>query len=191
MKTTEEIIKKRITLNEIPVHFLQWLVSSRIKFLDDLKSGKPLRYFSAHLPVMVTWQNNSSPIPPSVRGGMGEVIGNDKPFPVNMTVKGIGLLPKRELLDDYRDIFEGVIAESRAVPWNDSLHKRIEAMNMLYGNMDNFDSTLLGGLEIFGGRTLENLRENPYASLLFVGMSNTSQGIQYISFQVNGVVEIL
>jgi hypothetical protein len=117
--------------------------------------------------------------------------GKDDLFPVNMTVKGIGLIPKAEILNDYTDIFEGVIAEAHTIPWNESLHKRVEAMFRLYGDIENFEPVMLGGLEIFEGRAFENLKENPYASLLYVGMAHTPEGLQYISFQINGKVDIL
>lgn len=156
----------------IPDRFLQWLAESRIRFLSALKEGKPMRYFSAHLPIMATWRH-------------------DEPFPVNMTVKGIGLLPKHELLEYYIDMFECVIAEAHSGQWDNSLQKRIEAMLRLYGNIENLEPSLLGGLEIFEGRAFENMRENPYASLLYIGMMPSPQGMRYISFQVNGSVEIL
>ncbi len=178
-------MRTRVTLNTIPLHFLEWLTSSRLRFLNELKEGKPLRYFSAHLPVMATW-----------REGV--------PFPVNLTVKGIGLLPKYELLQYYTDMFEAVIAEAHSGPWDESLERRSDAMSRLYGNIENFEPSLLGGLEIFEGKALENMRENPYASLLYVGMMyNPSilplekggrkgfKAVQYISFQINGNVEIL
>ncbi len=156
----------------MPSKCLEWLVSSRIEFLDSMKQGHPTRYFGAHLPVMATWSE-------------------DQTFPVNMTVKGLGLLPEQEYLQHYTDIFESVIAEARSVPWPESIVQRLGAMKKLYGDVSNFDSAVLGGLEIFGGRALENLRRNPYATLLYVGMSHTSGGIQYISFQVNCTVTIL
>jgi hypothetical protein len=165
-------LTERSTLNKIPDHFLEWLVSSRIKFLGDMVQGKPLRYFSAHLPVMATWREGD-------------------PFPVNMTVKGIGLIPKTEHMQDYTDIFESALAASRTKEWQESLPERVEAMNRLYGDPGKFDSTVLGGLEIFEGKALENLRENPYVSLLYVGMSHGEHGMLYTSFQVNGTVEIL
>lgn len=165
-------MKTRLTLNKIPTKCLEWLVSSRIKFFDSMKNGKPTKYLSAHLPVMATWHE-------------------DNPFPVNMTVKGLGLLPKQETLQHYTDIFEGVIAEARTMPWGESLHKRMEAMTRFYRDIKNFDSNMLGGLEIFKGRAFENLRENPFVSLLYVGMEHTQEGMHYISFQVNGKVEIL
>jgi hypothetical protein len=112
-------------------------------------------------------------------------------FPVNMTVKGLGLLPKQELLGYYTDIFEGVVTEAYTKSWGESLDKRVDVMLRLYKDIENFDPTMLGGLEIFEGRAFENLKANPYASLLYVGMTQTSEGYQYISFQINGRVEIL
>lgn len=162
----------RPDLKEIPDHFLDWLVSSRTAFINDLKEGKPLRYFSAHLPVMATWRDG-------------------EPFPVNMTVKGIGLIPRPEYLEDFTDSFESVIAASRTEPWQESLPERVEAMNRLYGNRGNFDPSLLGGLEIFEGKASLNLRQNPFASLLYVGMAHTPDGMKYTSFQINGKVDIL
>lgn len=163
---------QRLTLKVIPAHFLEWLISSRIRFLNDMRAGKPLRYFSAHLPVMATWSDSD-------------------PFPVNMTVKGIGLMPRADLLNDYIDLFEGVIAEARSAPWQESLSRRVDAISELYSNPANFDPAILGGLEIFEGKALKNLRGNPRTSLLYTGMNHTHHGIQYISFQINGNVEIL
>jgi hypothetical protein len=160
------------TLNRIPTKCLEWLATSRIEFLNSMKEGHPTKYLAAHLPVMATWSDDPS-------------------FPVNMTVKGLGLLPEQEYLQHFTDIFESVIAESCTMPWNESKHLRINAMTKFYGNLNNFDPVVLGGLEIFGGKALENLRKNPYASLLYVGMSHTSHRIQYISFQVNSNVTIL
>lgn len=165
-------METRLILDKIPTKCLEWLVSSRIRFLSNLKDDKPLHYFSAHLPVMATW-------------------GKDEPFPVNMTVKGIGLIPKAVILNDYTDIFEGVIAEAHTIPWNESLHKRIEAMSRLYADIENFEPVMLGGLEIFEGRAFEYLKENPCASLLYAGMAQNSSGVEYISFQINGKIEIL
>lgn len=173
----------RVITPIIPEKFLRWLASSRIRFLEELKAGRPLRYFSAHLPVMATWRE-----------------GED--FPVNLTVKGIGLIPKRELLMDYIDLFESTIAEARTVTWMESLPRRIEVMERLYSDINNFDPSLLGGLEIFEGTAFRNMKDNPVASLLFMGVkidpedvktvnSQRPVAVEYISFQVNGKVEIL
>ncbi len=163
---------KVLNTTSIPAVFLEWLVSSRQDFIRDLVGGRPLRYFSAHLPVMTTWNDRT-------------------PFPVNMTVKGIGLLPKDENLGDWIDLFEATIAEARGMSWEESLPKRVKAMQALYSDVGTFNPAVLGGLEIFEGTAFKNLIEKPYASLLYVGMMKTEGGLQYISFQVNGKVEIL
>jgi hypothetical protein len=85
-----------------------------------MKEGHPTKYLAAHLPVMATWSDDPS-------------------FPVNMTVKGLGLLPEQEYLQHFTDIFESVIAESCTMPWNESKHLRINAMTKFYGNLNNFD----------------------------------------------------
>jgi hypothetical protein len=167
-----QAVPARSAFKTIPPHLLEWLASSRIRFLNDMMEGKPMRYFSAHLPVMASWRHGD-------------------PFPVNMTVKGIGLIPKDEYLQDYTDMFEAAVAEARTASWGESLHKRIGVMSALYRDIGYFNPAVLGGLEIFEGRAFENLRDNPHASLLYVGMTHASHGMQYISFQVNGNVTIL
>lgn len=165
-------MENRLTLNIIPTNCLEWLVSSRIRFFHSLREGKQIQYLPAHLPVISTWSG-------------------DNKFPVNMTVKGLGLLPKQDSLQHYTDIFECVIAEARSKPWSESLKKRVEALLRLYSDQENFDPTILGGLEIFNGKAFENLRGNPFASLLYVGMNHTPDGMKYVSFQVNSRVIIL
>ncbi len=156
----------------MPEHILMWLVSSRLRLLDEIRRGKPVNHFAAHLPVMATWQDGS-------------------PFPVNMTVKGIGLIPKKEFLDKFSEFFEDVFTQSKDKPWEQSLPQRVDALLTLYQDIDHFNPALLGGLEIFLGNAFNNLKKNPHASLLFSGMTDTTERFQYISFQINGVVELL
>lgn len=172
-KKENETVNPRLTLNTIPIEFLQWLVSSRVRFLDGLKDGLAMRYFSAHLPTMITWGKE---------GGQ---------FPVNMTVKGIGLIPKLEYLEHCTKLFEQTAQDAVASDWGKSLTKRMEASKKLYSDINHFEPSLLGGLEIFEGSALENLKQNPNASLLYVGMMNTENAMKYISFQVNGEVELI
>ena len=166
------VLNSRLTLNAIPPKFLKWLVSSRVRFLDNLLEGQTMRLFSAHLPTMVTWNK-----------------GED--FPVNMTVKGIGLIPKEEHLTNYTELFEDTAKRALSSDWDESLSNRIGANKKLYDNINHFEPSLLGGLEIFEGTAFQNMKENPYVSLLYVGMIHNSNGMEYISFQVNGKVEII
>jgi len=45
----------RQTLHKIPAKCMEWLVSSRIEFIQSMKEGHPTKYMAAHLPVMATW----------------------------------------------------------------------------------------------------------------------------------------
>jgi hypothetical protein len=156
----------------IPELILKWLVSSRLRLLDDIKEGKPVNHFSAHLPVMATWQDRS-------------------PFPVNMTVKGIGLIPKKKFLERFSGFFEEVFTQAQDKPWEQSLPQRIDTLLTLYRDIDHFDPVLLGGLEIFEGNAFSNLKKNPHASFLYSGTTDTTERFQYISFQIDGAVELL
>jgi len=162
----------RLTLNVIPRRFLEWLVSSRKEFLNNLMEGKPMRFFSAHLPTMVSWKEGEQ-------------------FPVNMTVKGIGLIPAKKYLRGFTDLFEDTTRNALSSDWDETMVKRIGANKKLYQDIRHFEPSLMGGLEIFEEKAFENLKANPYTSLLFVGMLQTEHGLQYVSFQVNGEVEIL
>ncbi|MBF0336436.1 MAG: hypothetical protein HQL05_01255 [Nitrospirae bacterium] len=159
--------------NALPARCLQWLVSSRLRFISEMKEGMPVKYFSAHLPVMVTWSETS------------------QRYPLNMTVKGIGLIPGGDNLLKYTELLEETAATARNLPTQEGMVLRVEAMGRLYSDASNFDPALLGGLEIFGGKTLENLTKNCYASLLYAGMQQDDGTLSYISFQVNGRIDIL
>ncbi|MCI4625886.1 MAG: pyridoxamine 5'-phosphate oxidase family protein [Candidatus Magnetoovum sp. WYHC-5] len=162
-------------MNRLPPNLYNWMIDSRVRFLSELAEGKSLRYLSSHLPVMCSWAKGQ----------------DDEQFPVNMTVKGIGLLPKIEMLKHYSDIFEVQAKTAKDKPWEDSLKDRVNSTVELYSKKDALDDTVLGGLEIFEGNTLKNLRDNPKVSLLYVGMEHTKDAMKYISYQVNGTVEIL
>ncbi|MBF0518852.1 MAG: hypothetical protein HQK92_03930 [Nitrospirae bacterium] len=196
--TTKLGDRMQLGTSRLPERCLNWLASSRLKFINEMKNGKMLRYFSAHLPVMITWAE-------------GEESESESKYPVNMTVKGIGLIPKTEQLENFIDLFESVAANTRSRPHIETIRERVEAVEALYNNPANFDPALLGGLEIFSGKALKNVRNNGHTSLLYVGMEETPSapvehphnmnqhphsmaghgGISYISFQVNGTIEIL
>ncbi len=119
----ENITNECITVSKaIPLHFLKWLASERIRFINEMKTGKKMRYFSAHLPVMATWRDREE-------------------FPVNLTVKDIGLIPKEDRIMDYIDLFEATFAQARTMPWMESLPMRLEAIERLYSDIENLDPT--------------------------------------------------
>lgn len=156
----------------IPGEMLDWMISSRRDLLTALQTGRSVDFFSAHLPVVATSSE-----------------GED--FPVNLSVKGLGLLPRPDLLESYTSVFEAVFLRASQEDWGKSQEERSRALAELYSDTQNFDPTLLGGLEIFEGRTLQNLRSDNRISLLFTGMKPDPRRMSYLSFQVNGRTEVL
>jgi hypothetical protein len=107
-------------------------------------------------------------------------------FPINLASRGIGLLPKHELLEKYISLLVSAKNEASTRIWQESLTARVNAIGQLYRNPAEIDPMLLGGLEIFEGRTAENIRSNPLVSLLYSG-----EPPQFPSYQFNCIAEIL
>lgn len=167
---TLEINQKHYLYNrmELPQDFLNWQSIARLnafQMMADFNSEK-VRTMPAHLPVLATY-------------GTGD-------FPVNLTSRGIGLLPKDEFIIPLCELFERVISESKDQPWQETLPKRLAAIKTFYEKPDQFDSQMLGGLEIFEGQTVENLKNNPKAALLYSG-----EAPRFPSYQMNGIMRFI
>jgi hypothetical protein len=157
---------------ELPELFFNWLISTRQNLVEDLRRKRPVKLLSSHLPVMATWAENST-------------------YPVNLTVKGMGLVPKKKSLESSASLLETVFDQYKEISWENSLTPRIEAIKKIYGNRDALDRKHLGGLEIYSRKAYRNLLSNPYCSLLYMGIAMDHRKVRYISFQLNGRVEIL
>ncbi len=146
---------------ELPSGFLEWQSNSRMRLFEEMETRgtKEIKMQPSHLAVMATL-------------GRG-------PFPVNLVTKGLGLIPKSHLLRKFTILFEEAEVSSRS----ESLGARLEAGRSFYRNPKNFDPKLLGGLEIFEGKTARNLEINSHVSLLYSG-----EAPDFRSFQINGVI---
>jgi hypothetical protein len=151
-----------------PVSFIEWQSKSRMQMFHHMAHAGAASVHSqpAHLPVLATL-------------GSGE-------FPINLASRGIGLLPKQDLLEKYIQLLVCAKNEASGKKWEDSLPARIDAISQFYSNVEEINPMLLGGLEIFEGKTAENSRSNPHVSLLYTG-----EPPQYPSYQFNCIVEIL
>jgi hypothetical protein len=162
--------QNEITLPRIPLpdKFLQWQSESRIKLFNHLlqKGANAIRTQPAHLPVLAS-------------------IGSP-PFSINLTSRGIGVLPIPEQLEAVTHRFEETRKSIEGQEWAESLHTRATTAKEFYASYKNFDRWLLGGLEIFEGQTAKNLQENPFASLLYTG-----EAPRFPSYQFNGVIEFV
>jgi len=156
-----------LPLQPIPDTLLDWFIQGRKAGYESLSKGKgPGPLFSRHLPVVAT-------------------TGKEKPFPTRLAHKGVGFLPRADMLEEYIVHHEELLARIKHLPPARSLQQRLESTSRLLDEPDSIDPRLLGSLEIFAGGTYENLTRRPLASLLF-----TDSEPGYRSFQLDCAVEI-
>lgn len=155
-------------LNSFPDEFLKWQSSARMRMFDILKKKDSSKVVSqpAHLPVLATLGEGS--------------------FSINLATRGLGILPKKDKLIYFTNLFKETLEFCKEKEWDETLFKRVNTAILLYQEYNNFDTHILGGLEIFEGQTSKNLSKNPLASLLFTGGPP-----QFLSFQFNGVIKFV
>jgi hypothetical protein len=133
----------------LPPEFITWQMEARQALFQHLGSEPSIPTFAPHLPTLATW-------------------GEGALFP-NLAAKGMGLLPRAELLEEYAAEFGNLLARLAGRPWPETIQERVAAAQRFYGRVEAVDRRCLGGLEIFEGTTYRNLLSNPFASLLYVG----------------------
>lgn len=171
MKTTAPTRDVATTTNcaHMPEAFLEWQCHDRQEMFADLGQGKMPRFLASHLPVLSTLNHEEG-----------------AEFPIRSSTKGVGLFPKSEHLAEH-------VAEINECleRWGDdttrrSLEQRIEAAVSLYSRPERIDSSVFGGIEIFRGKSYQNLRHDGRATLLFTGFAP-----RYLSYQFDCLAEIL
>ncbi len=175
MIVNNDFIQANINLEEfkfnripLPEKFLLWQSEARLTAFEEMqnKNADAVRTMPAHLPVMVTFGSGT--------------------FSANLTTRGIGLLPNEEKLAFYTELLENSRSESTNLSGEQSFHHRVGAIRKFYENIEDFDKSLLGGLEIFEGQTFANLSSDPRSSLLYTG-----QAPKYPSYQFNGLIQVI
>ncbi len=166
-ETTAELAAGDRRADALPPDFLEWQRESRISLLQTVARGGEVavRGMPPHLPVLASMSEDGS---------------------VNLATKGVGLVPRRELLAELTAMFRDASARARNRPPEETAPERLELLLRFYDDPGKFDESLLGGLEIFEGSTYANLRRDPRVSLLFTG-----EAPEFKSYQVDGNVEFV
>jgi hypothetical protein len=155
-------------LINLPIAFMEWQVRSRLELLQGLNidsSAPTMRSMAAHIPVVATKNRDQS---------------------MNLEPKGIILLPKEHLLDHFTLAFRETVYKCKGNDPNSTFRQRLSCLLDLYSDTSNFDTTLMGGLELFEGTTYSNLKSDHRASLLFSGGSPN-----FNSYQIDGTVDFV
>ncbi|MFQ5703196.1 MAG: hypothetical protein ACE5HT_04165 [Gemmatimonadales bacterium] len=154
-------------IRQMPEKFLRWQLDARLAMFDSIGREERISAFHAHLPVVAT-------------------INDKREFPIHTATKATGLLPKDEYLTEYVESFNRCLEQVRDRPWEESQSDRIAVAKRLYANPDHVDARKLGLVEIFEGQTYRNLMQNPVMAVHYTG-----PGPEYLSYQLNGVVELV
>ncbi len=129
--------------------FIEWNTSKRIEFLDRIKTGKMPELGGPHSGAVATY-------------GLGRL---DSKFTLNNAIKGIGLAPKDNNIDEaigrLKDTYES------------SMSEKMDVLRSFYENPDFIDWRKQTSLELyatpeFETHTFLNVMDNPIATLVFL-----------------------
>jgi hypothetical protein len=153
---------------ELSRDFIEWQVESRLEAFSRMSSmgSGSVSTMPAHLPVMAT-------------------VGRD-PLRINLANKGIGMIPRDDLIVPFTKKLQDVVASQKGARPEETLALRVSVIKEMYSDPENFDTVLLGGLEIFEGQTLNNIRNDPQVTLLF-----TEGSPKFRSYQIEGNARIV
>lgn len=151
----EELLAKRAPApeapaNALPDEFIAWQCASRAQLFDDLARGQIPTFMPAHLPVMCSH-------------------GEGGPFPMRLANKGVGLVPRADLLPAYVERLWACLDHLGDHHDASNRPERVEVARALYDRPEDVDPRHLGTIEIFRGGTYANLRRDPRAAVLYTG----------------------
>jgi len=129
--------------------FIEWNLKRRLEFIDNIKSGKMPELGGPHSGVVATY-------------GLKRF---DSQFSLNNAVKGTGLAPKDEKLDEAIDLLK--------TTFDKKMPEKMDVLKSLYENADFFDWRKQTSLELYTTKDFEthtflNIMENPVATIVFM-----------------------
>lgn len=152
----------------MPADFLSWQSQARLGMFEIMErhGGESVHVAPVHLPVLAS-------------------LGTEQ-FPINLTTRGIGVLPKDNVIAEFTHKFREARALADESSFGESLADRAQSAREFYSKPEFFNPFILGGLEIFEGKTPKNLMANPIASILYTG-----EAPKFPSYQLNGIIEFV
>jgi len=136
-------------IREASEDFIQWNTQKRIEFLEGIKSGKMPELGGPHSGAVGTY-------------GLGRL---DSKFTLNNAIKGIGLAPKDDNIDQ-------AIARLKET-YKSTMTEKMDVLKSFYQDPDLIDWRKQTSLELyatpeFETHTFLNVMENPVATIVFL-----------------------
>jgi hypothetical protein len=135
--------EKRFPLHPLPTEFIQWQIHQRLSIFDHLLKGEKPAFLPSHLPSLITFQKNQ------------------EDFPVNVACKGVGLVPRDRDLETLTTQLKQRLHQIGNHSFQSSLAARMDAVLLLYSDLEKVHPSCLGGLEIFETNSFKNITQNP------------------------------
>jgi hypothetical protein len=137
-------------LVELPEEFLNWNFQRRLSMIEKIKKKEAPDWAGPHNGMVATY------------GAQRE----DSRFKINVAVKGMGFLPKKEKIKEVLNLLKTTI--------NDSFEKKVRILESLYKNgKEIFDLTKQVSLELYTDKnfytqTFLNQMVNPACAIVFL-----------------------
>jgi hypothetical protein len=140
---------QELVLHEASPGFIEWNLKKRGEFLDAIKTGDFPGWGGPHSGAVATY-------------GLGRM---DSRFTVNNAIKGIGLAPKDEVIDEAIDTLKRTFDQPMA--------DKMDVLKAMYEKKDLFDWRKQTSLELystpdFETHTFLNVMHNPVATIVFL-----------------------
>lgn len=137
------------SIKESGSEFIEWNTKRRLEFIDKIKSGKMPELGGPHSGVVATY-------------GLKRF---DSQFSLNNAVKGTGLAPKDDKLDEAIELLKSTF--DKTIP------EKMDVLKSLYEKPDFFDWRKQTSLELYTTKDFEthtflNIMENPLATIVFM-----------------------
>jgi hypothetical protein len=140
---------QEFSLAEPGKDFIEWNAKRRVEFIENIKTGKMPELGGPHSGVVATY-------------GMRRFDSN---FTLNNAVKGTGLAPRDERLDEAIELLK--------TTFDKTMPEKMDVLKSMYENVDFFDWRKQTSLELYTTRDFEthtflNIMENPVATIVFM-----------------------
>ena len=138
-------------VRQLPGAFVDWNLNTRIDMLEGILSGQmPTHFDGSHNAAVATYS------------GFGR---GDSEFRVNNAIKGMGMVPKPERIDELMDILK--------TTQDHSMSAKVQILINNYIDDTIWDRTKQGSLELYSSRLFEthsftNQMRNPISNVVFL-----------------------
>ncbi|MFW9992441.1 MAG: hypothetical protein ACFFD4_10370, partial [Candidatus Odinarchaeota archaeon] len=162
---TVTVEDKSFTLQRkgLPLSIFNFLIDQRVKALNEMVEQMDKN--SGFISGSAMYHS-----PPLATRGYGDS------YPVNVAPKGIGFIPRGDHLEEFTDLFEGLIDEALEKGGDSNKEERLNALLEFYGSRKDISRNKLGTLELYGLRTWHNIQHDPRVSISYNGLDRSRKG---------------